>query len=133
MCIFTDVLLSFPASGGKSKPPAMRAIVDSEGKPMAKGLGKKEPTGMERRRYFRYQLIYSPKDAKLTIGDHDYLVLDFSVDGLRFKIDDDFPFGREIRGTITFSDDESRDIEATIVWMQDNEIGLKFKETPDNT
>ena len=99
---------------------------------MTKGSVRKEHAGMERRKYFRYQLIYSPKDAKLTIGDHDYRVMDLSVDGLRVQIDNDFPFGKEIRGTITFSDGESKVIEGSIVWMQDNEIGLKFKETPDN-
>ena len=91
------------------------------------GPGKKGYGDFERRKYFRHKLIYSPKQAKLNIGDHDYKVLDFSSEGLRFQIDKDSPFEKEIYAALTFSDGESRVIEGTVVWIHGDEIGVKFK------
>jgi len=88
--------------------------------------GQTEYGGFERRKYFRYNIIYSPKEAKLAIGNHEYKVLDTSFVGLRFEAKDNMPFEKEIHGTLTFSDGESRAVQGSIVWMQDNEIGLKF-------
>ena len=53
--------------------------------------------------------------------------MDISLEGLRFEIEGNIPSEKEIRGTVTFSNGESRDIEGSIVWMHGNEIGLKFK------
>lgn len=99
---------------------------------MEKGPSKDKYGGFERRQYFRYQLLYSPKEAKLTIDDQDYSVLDVSHEGIRFVFDNDISFGKEVQGTLTFSDGESRDVKGTVVWMQDNEIGLKLLNTNFN-
>jgi len=94
---------------------------------MVNGPGQKKYGDFERRKYFRYKLIYSPKEAILTIENHDYKVMDISSEGLRFLVDGDIPFEKEIHGTLTLADGESRVIEGTIVWIHENEIGLKFK------
>ena len=51
-------------------------------------MTSKEYDGPERRQYFRYNIIYSPKDtAMLKIGTKQFEVLDFSQGGLRFLKD----------------------------------------------
>jgi hypothetical protein len=97
---------------------------------MAKDYGRKKYSGFERRMYFRYKLIYSPRRAILTIEGQDYKVLDMSTEGLRFVADTDMPSGKDIRGVLTFSDGESMVIEGTVVWMQEDEIGVKLKHSP---
>ena len=93
---------------------------------MTTGSGQGKYSGFERRKYFRHQLLYSPREAKLTINDRDYKVLDISQEGIRVEIDENMSFGKEVQGTLTLSNGESRDVKGTIVWMQDNEIGLKL-------
>ena len=84
-------------------------------------------SGFERRKYFRYNLIYLPRDkVKLIIGDIEYEVLDISRGGLRFVYDSKIDLGMQIQGVIKFSDDESRAIEGVIVWGKDSEVGMKF-------
>ena len=93
---------------------------------MATGSGQDKYSGSERRKYFRYQLLFSPKEAKFTIDDRDHKVLDISHEGIRFEVDKDMSFGKEVQGTLTLSNGESRAVKGTVVWMQDNEIGLKL-------
>jgi len=81
---------------------------------------------LERRKYFRHSLIYSPRKATLSIGNLAYRVFDISQGGLRFADDNMVALKNHIRGILTFSDGETRIIEGTIVWKQDKEIGLKF-------
>ncbi|MEW6671541.1 MAG: PilZ domain-containing protein [Thermodesulfobacteriota bacterium] len=90
-------------------------------------MNKQEYDGPERRQYFRYNLIYAPKDkAKLRIGTYGYEVLDMSAEGLRFKNEQNVPFEKQIHAVLEFSSGETRMIEGEIIWEQGNEIGLKF-------
>ena len=90
-------------------------------------MKKKKYEGPERRQYFRYKLIYAPKDrAKLKIGMHKYEVLDMSAGGLRFKNDSETIPQKKIRGVLEFSSGKTRVIEGEIIWEQENEIGLRF-------
>lgn len=97
-------------------------------------MNKKKYDGPERRQYFRYNLIYAPKDnATLKIGTHSYEVLDMSEEGLRLKNDGEAIMGKKICGVLEFSDGETRMIEAEIIWEQENEIGLKFTSQSQNS
>jgi len=88
-------------------------------------MGTKGYDGPERRLYFRYNLIFAPKDkAMLTIGGHVYEVLDMSVEGLRFKNKTGLPIGRQVRALLEFSSGETRTIEGEIVWEKGDEVGL---------
>ena len=83
--------------------------------------------GPERRQYFRYNLIYAPKDkARLKTGTQEYEVLDISEEGLRFKNHSEVIMKKKVAGVLEFSNGETRIIEAEIIWEQGNEIGLKF-------
>jgi len=79
----------------------------------------------ERRKYFRHNLMYAPRKAKLKIEDCDYEVKDISKGGLRFL--SDAKLEKQIRGILTVSDNEPKAIEGIIVWRIGNEVGLKFK------
>jgi len=97
-------------------------------------MNKKKYDGPERRQYFRYNLIYAPKDkAKLKIGTHEYEVLDMSEEGLRFKNDSETIMEKKVCGVLEFSNGETRMIEAEIIWEQENEIGLKFTPQSRNS
>jgi hypothetical protein len=90
-------------------------------------MKKQKYDGRERRQYFRYNLIYAPKDkAKLKIGAAIYEVLDMSLGGLRFKNDSGTIMEKKVAGVLEFSSGETRTIEGEIIWEQENEIGLKF-------
>ena len=90
-------------------------------------MKEKKYAGPERRQYFRYNLIYAPKDkAMLKIGTHEYEVLDMSVEGLRFKNDGGLITQKQVHGVLEFSSGETRIVEGEIIWEQENEIGLKF-------
>jgi hypothetical protein len=90
-------------------------------------MKKKKYVGPERKQYFRYNLIYAPKDkAKLTIGTHEYEVLDMSAGGLRFKNDSEAIMEKQVCGVLKFASGETRMVEGKIIWEQENEIGLKF-------
>lgn len=90
-------------------------------------LADKQYSGFERRKYFRYNLIYLAREkVKLIIDNLEYDVLDISRGGLRFLYDSEIDLGMQIQGIIKFSDDESRAIEGKIVWGKDNEVGMKF-------
>ena len=83
--------------------------------------------GLERRKYFRYNLIYLPqREVKLIIDHREYEVLDISQGGLRFSYDGEIDMGMQLQGIIKFSDDESIAIEGKVVWGKDSEVGMKF-------
>ena len=83
--------------------------------------------GPERRQYFRYNIIFSPRQgAELTIGNHTFKVLDFSEGGLRFIKDVNFKIERRIRGTLITSDGNSREIDGQVVWDTGEEVGIEY-------
>ena len=85
-------------------------------------------SGFEKRKYFRYNLIYlSGKRVKLIVGNREYKVLDISQGGLRFAFDNEIEIEDQIQGSIKFSDDEAQAVEGKIVWKKGREVGLKFK------
>ena len=87
----------------------------------------KQYRGFERRKYFRYNLIYlNGKKVKLIIDNREYDVLDISQGGLRFSYDSEIDMGLQIQGIIKLSDDESIVIEGKVVWGKDSEVGMKF-------
>ena len=91
-------------------------------------MDKKTYDGIERRKYFRHNLIYSPGNSlTFEIQRHLYKVIDISQEGLRFIDDGDFTGSDLVEGILKFSDDDTRKIEGTIIWRSDNEIGIKFK------
>jgi len=90
-------------------------------------MKKQKYDGPERRQYFRYNLIYAPKDkATLKIGTDRYEVLDMSTGGLRFKNDGESIMGKKVAGVLEFSSGETRTVEGEIIWERENEIGLKY-------
>ncbi|MDF1594140.1 MAG: PilZ domain-containing protein [Desulfobacterales bacterium] len=96
-------------------------------------MKKTKYDGPERRQYFRYNLIYAPKDkATLKIGTHSYEVLDMSKEGLRFKNDGEPIMDKKVSGVLEFSDGDTRMVEAEIIWEQENEVGLKFTPQSQN-
>jgi len=91
-------------------------------------MDKKKYDGSERRQYFRHELIYSPeKRLTFEIQKHAYEVIDISQEGLRFVDDGHLIVEDHVDGILKFSDGETRNIEGTIIWRSNNEIGLKFK------
>ena len=89
----------------------------------------KNPGGRERRRYFR--LEYPPDERpELKIGKKTFQVLDVSERGVRFINDKDARFAEWIKGTITFHDGVSMEIEGKIVWECGDELGLQIVVMP---
>jgi hypothetical protein len=83
--------------------------------------------GPERRQYFRYNLIYSPKDkAKLVIGTQEYEVMDMSEMGLRFIKKTDTILEKQITGTLKLSNGKNKIIKGEIVWQRGDEVGVRF-------
>lgn len=91
-------------------------------------MNDKSYNGPERRKYFRYNVIYAPKQARLKIGDQHFQVLDYSEGGLRFTKQKNFKSDRQIKATLVHADGRSEDIVGEIVWQTDKEIGLKFTD-----
>jgi hypothetical protein len=83
--------------------------------------------GPERRKYFRYNVIYAPKKrAKLKINKDHFKVLDFSQGGLRFIKDSSVLLERLIQGELIFADGRRKKITAEIIWETSNEVGIKY-------
>jgi len=90
-------------------------------------MEKKAYSGIERRKYSRYNLIYLTKyRVKLIINSSVYEVLDISQGGLKFLVDKGIELEKQIKGVIEFSEDESRAVEGKIVWQKDGKVGMKF-------
>ena len=83
--------------------------------------------GPERRKYFRYNLIYSPKERiKFKINNDLFDVLDFSQGGLRFIKTNPINVDSHIRGELIFSNGRTKEIIGEIVWELNDEIGVKY-------
>ncbi|MFC1799270.1 PilZ domain-containing protein [Thermodesulfobacteriota bacterium] len=83
--------------------------------------------GPERRKYFRYQIIFSPRqEAKLIIGDHTFKVLDFSEGGLRFIKAENINLDRRVNGTLVYSDGKAAEIDGEVIWDVGEEVGLQY-------
>ena len=65
--------------------------------------------------------------AKLIIESHEFEIADISEGGIRFFNPQKIKIAQPILGTVKFLCGESMDIEATIAWQQDNEVGLLLK------
>ena len=90
-------------------------------------MESKEYDGPERRQYFRYNIIYSPKDkAELIIENKQFEVLDFSQGGLRFLKDNPVHLERLIQGELIFADGRIKKITAEIIWEINEEVGIKY-------
>ena len=73
--------------------------------------------------------MYKPtKRPKLTIGKHIFEIADISEGGIRLVNNQNIKLEKSVHGTTTFLFGESMDIEGTIVWEQNNEIGLLLKD-----
>ena len=90
-------------------------------------MRNEEYEGSDRRTYFRI-LYQSTKRPKLIIGKHELEIADISEGGIRLINNQNITLEKSIRGRTTFLCGESLDIEGTIVWEQNNEIGLLLKE-----
>jgi hypothetical protein len=82
--------------------------------------------GSERRTFFRISYPSSNR-PKLIIGSHGFEIADISEGGIRFFNPEKTKIVQPILGTLKFLCGESMDIEATVVWQQDNEVGLLLK------
>lgn len=89
-------------------------------------MKSEEYEGSERRTYFRI-LYQSTKRPKLIIGKHELEIADISEGGMRLINNQNTKLEKSVRGTTTFLYGESMNIEGTIVWEQNNEIGLLLK------
>ena len=90
-------------------------------------MASKRYDGPERRKYFRYNVIYAPKKrAKLKINKDRFDVLDFSQGGLRFLKDQPVNIENRFRGELMFADGSSKEIKAEIVWQLNKEVGIKY-------
>ena len=80
----------------------------------------------EKRSYPR--IVYNPgKRPRLAAGDTVFEVTDISEGGIRFINADDITLPDLIKGTITFLDDETIDIDGKVEWQQHNEAGISLK------
>ena len=83
--------------------------------------------GPERRQYFRYHLICSPKQkTRLSIGDVAFDVIDFSDGGLRFVNPERIPIDSPLYGELVLADGQRKQICGEIVWEIETEIGVRF-------
>jgi len=90
-------------------------------------MTSKQYGGLERRKYFRYNVIYAPrKQAKLKINTDQFDVLDFSQGGLRFLKDKPVNIKNHFHGELMFADGSSQEIKAEIVWELNKEVGIKY-------
>ena len=90
-------------------------------------MKSEEYEGSERRVYFRI-LYRSTKRPKLVTGKHEFEIADISEGGIRLINNQNIKLAESVRGTTTFLCGESVEIEGTIVWEQNNEIGLLLKD-----
>ena len=92
-------------------------------------MEQKQAGGRELRKYFR--LEYPPDEYPvIRIGRNPFPVLDISERGIRILNASQARFAEWIRGTITFFDGESIDLEGRIVWEKNGQIGIQIVVTP---
>ena len=90
-------------------------------------MKSEEYEGSERRVYFRI-LYRSTKRPKLVTGKHEFEIADISEGGIRLINNHNIKLEESVRGTTIFLYGESMDIEGTIVWERNNEIGLLLND-----
>jgi hypothetical protein len=80
----------------------------------------------EKRSYIR--IVYNPgKRPRLAANNAEFEVTDISEGGIRFMNSTAVALPEFIRGTITFLDNETLDIDGRLEWQQHNEVGLSLK------
>jgi len=80
----------------------------------------------EKRSYIR--IVYHPgKRPRLNASSNTFEVTDISEGGIRFLNDADIELPETIKGTLTFLDDETIDIDGKIEWQQNQEVGISLK------
>jgi len=80
----------------------------------------------EKRSYIR--IVYNPgKRPRLAARDTDFEVTDISEGGIRFLNSAAVDLPEFIKGTITFLDDETIEIDGKVEWQQQNEVGISLK------
>ena len=82
--------------------------------------------GREKRNYIR--IVYNPgKRPRLATLRTEFAVTDISEGCIRFIHADDVALPELIKGTITFLDDETIDIEGKVEWQQHHEAGISLR------
>ena len=83
----------------------------------------------ERRRFFRLRY---PPDARplLRIGKNTFEVVDISERGIGFLNERNVQFSDWVKGSITFRDGVTMDVEGKIVWEHDGKLGVDIIITP---
>jgi len=90
-------------------------------------MKSEEYDGPERRQYFRYNLIYSPKDkVRLKIKNKQFDVLDFSQAGFRFLKAGPTRLERLLEGELIYADGRRKKITGEIIWEVNDEVGVKY-------
>lgn len=80
----------------------------------------------EKRSYTR--IVYHPgKRPRLNSSSKTFEVTDISEGGIRFLNAAGIELPETIKGTLTFLDDETIDIDGKIEWQQNHEVGISLK------
>jgi len=80
----------------------------------------------EKRSYIR--IVYNPgKRPRLAACDAEFEVTDISEGGIRFLNSAPVALPEFIKGTITFLDAETIEIDGKVEWQQQNEVGISLK------
>ncbi len=80
----------------------------------------------EKRSYIR--IVYNPgKRPLLAASGNEFEVTDISEGGIRFMNSAAVALPEFIKGTITFLNNETIDIDGKVEWQQGNEAGISLK------
>ena len=89
-------------------------------------MEKDEDKGQEIRCYNKIK--YNPRNRlKFYTEIHKFDVVEITEKDLWLTSDIKINLGKKIQGVLTLLNGESLDIEGIIIWKQDNDFGLKFK------
>jgi hypothetical protein len=87
---------------------------------------EKDKVNIPEKREFN-RILYNPqKRPKIQIDTHAFEIVDISEKGLGLVNDKKVPLDVMIQGKLTFLCGESVDIAGTILWEQDNILGIQF-------
>ena len=82
----------------------------------------------EREKRSQIRIVYNPgKRPRLNAYDAEFEVTDISEGGIRFLNSTAVELPEFIKGTITFLDDETIEIDGKVEWQQQNEGGISLK------
>ncbi len=88
-------------------------------------MGRKIFKSLENRQHPR--VIFEPKERPLLkIGGSTFAVEDISKGGIKFITEGEINLKDDISGTLSFADGESIKIEGSIIWKDDDVVGLSF-------